>query len=219
VTEETHERNEAGQSPCCGQLGLIDSTLVPFAGFPKRGNRRHGKGQNVSRSSGASGLEQLSSTWRGCRSNPGTGSLADPFAVNPIRRSLALVLTCALAIVVPWMIDGDLLTSVMLSIGWLAVTGLVMGIPILIWSLAEAGVIVVRARLQPPVEQLEISPRVRHVLQRHGFETIESVESVPDAMLLLLSNMDARGVHEIRRAIAVWRYRRWQEQGFPARGA
>jgi hypothetical protein len=42
---------------------------------------------------------------------------------------------------------------------------------------------------------------------------------VPDAMLLLLSNMDARGVHEIRRAIAVWKYRRWQEKGFPVSGA
>lgn len=148
-----------------------------------------------------------------------SGSLPDPFAVNPIRRSAVLVSACAAVIVVPWTIDEDLLTSVMLSVGWLAVTGLVMGIPILIWSLAEAGVAAARARLRPPIEELDISPRVLHVLQRHGFETIESVEAAPDAMLLLLSNMDARGVQEVRRAVALWRYRRWQEQGFPAQGA
>jgi hypothetical protein len=101
----------------------------------------------------------------------------------------------------------------------LAVTGLVMGIPILIWSVVEAGVFMIRRRRRPPVDQLEISPRVLHVLQRHGFQTIASVEAASDAMLLLLSNMDTRGVREVRRAIAVWRYQRWQERGFPAGGA
>jgi hypothetical protein len=44
--------------------------------------------------------------------------------------------------------------------------------------------------------------------------TIASVEEAPDAALLLLSNMDARALREIRRAISLWRYRRWQERGF-----
>jgi hypothetical protein len=35
---------------------------------------------------------------------------------------------------------------------------------------------------------------------------------------MLLSNMDHRGLREIRRAITLWKYRRWQEQGFPATG-
>jgi hypothetical protein len=30
--------------------------------------------------------------------------------------------------------------------------------------------------------------------------------------------MDARGVHEIRRAVNLWKYQRWQEAGFPATG-
>jgi hypothetical protein len=59
---------------------------------------------------------------------------------------------------------------------------------------------------------------VLHVLQRHGYETIESVDTAPDAALMLLSNMDLRGLREVRRAIAVWKYRRWQEKGFPVEG-
>src|SRR5215208_286916 len=75
-----------------------------------------------------------------------------------------------------------------------------------------------RAR-PPPVDQLEISPRVLHVLQRHGYLTIESVETASDPALMLLSNMDTRGLQEVRRAATLWRYRRWQERGFPAGGA
>ena len=39
-----------------------------------------------------------------------------------------------------------------------------------------------------------------------------------DEALMMLSNMDARTVREIRRAINLWQYRRWQEAGFPAGG-
>jgi hypothetical protein len=157
-------------------------------------------------------------TWRGRGAGSDAVSLADPFAVNPIRRSFALVVCCALIIFGPWLINETVATTVMLSVGWLAVTGLVMGVPVLIWSLIEAGILQMRRRMHPPVEALEISPRVIHILQRHGYNTIESVDTAPDAALMLLSNMDARGLREIRRAAAVWRYRRWQEQGFPVAG-
>jgi hypothetical protein len=36
---------------------------------------------------------------------------------------------------------------------------------------------------------------------------------------MLLPNMDPRALHEIRRAINIWKYQRWQEAGFPAKGA
>jgi hypothetical protein len=172
----------------------------------------------VNRHSGISDSQQLMATWRGCRNNPGTGSLADPFAVNPIRRSLTLVCSCALVIFVPWLISEAAVTTVMLSVGWLAVTGIVIGIPVLFWSLGEAGVKIALARLRPPIHGLDISPRVLHVLQRHGYETIQSVDTEPDAALMLLSNMDPRGLREVRRAITVWKYRRWQEKGFPVEG-
>jgi hypothetical protein len=174
----------------------------------------------VARSSGIPDSYQLIATWRGCRGGCSSAStIADPFAVNPVRRSFALVSTCALVILVPWLISDEALTTVMLAVGWLAVTGLAMGIPILIWSVVEACIVFVRARRRPPVDQLEISPRVLHVLRRHGYLTIESVETASDPALMLLSNMDTRGLQEVRRAATLWRYRRWQERGFPAGGA
>ncbi|MCC6792025.1 MAG: hypothetical protein IT336_10075 [Thermomicrobiales bacterium] len=172
----------------------------------------------MNRHTSGSGSHQLMATWRGCRTTSDTGSLADPFAVNPIRRSSGLVVVCVAIVVVPWLIGDAVATTVMLSVGWLAVTGLVMGVPVLIWSLIEAGVLLLRRRMHPPVDVLDISPRLTHILQRHGFDTIERVDAAPDAALLLLSNMDARGVRDIRRAVAVWRYRRWQEQGYPVEG-
>jgi hypothetical protein len=156
--------------------------------------------------------------WRGCRTNPGTGYLADPFAINPIRRSATLVAGCAAIVFLPWFFGDELATTVMLSVGWLAMTGLVIGLPVLLLSLGEELVGTIRRRLRPTVDALEITPRVAHILLRHGYEAIDEVDRAPDAALLLLSNMDNRGLREIRRAIALWKYRRWQEQGFPATG-
>jgi hypothetical protein len=165
-----------------------------------------------------SDLRQLTLIWRGCRNNPGTGSLADPFAENPIKRSFILVVACLATMIIPWMIGDTAMTTVMLSVGWLAVTGLVMGVPILVWSLVEAGYGHIRGRLRPGIEQLEISARLQHLLVRHGYETIAQVEEAPDAALMLLSNMDTRGLREIRRAVTLWRYQRWQERGYPVAG-
>lgn len=142
----------------------------------------------------------------------------DPFAVNPIRRSFGLVAACGLIVFGPLAVGGSFAMSVMVSVGWLAVTGLVIGIPILLWSLAEEGVGLLRRRLRPSVDLLDLSPRVVHILTRHGYEEIEAVDRASDTTLLLLSNMDHRGLREIRRAINLWKYRRWQDQGFPATG-
>jgi hypothetical protein len=30
--------------------------------------------------------------------------------------------------------------------------------------------------------------------------------------------MEARRLREVRRAVSLWKYRRWQEEGFPATG-
>ncbi|HEY8446063.1 MAG TPA: DNA-directed RNA polymerase subunit alpha C-terminal domain-containing protein [Thermomicrobiales bacterium] len=159
-----------------------------------------------------------SEAWRGYQTATSTGQLADPFAVNPIRRSTALVVACSLTVTAPWAFGEGVGTTVMLSVGWLAMTGLVIGIPVLLISLLEAGFTLARRRLRPSVEQLDISPRVQHVLMRHGYHAIADVDRTPDAALLLLSNMDARALREVRRAIALWKYRRWQERGFPVSG-
>jgi Bacterial RNA polymerase, alpha chain C terminal domain len=160
----------------------------------------------------------MAGCWRGARANPGTGQLADPFAVDPIRRSFGLVATCALVLFGPLAIDSKVAALVMLSCGWLAAAGFVIGLPVLLWSVGEWLAIAIRKRLHPTVDQLDISPRVAHILNRFGYHEIEFVDQISDAELMLLSNMDVRAVREIRRAIAIWKYRRWQERGFPARG-
>jgi hypothetical protein len=150
-------------------------------------------------------------------SNPNT-SVSDPFAVNPIRRSAGLVAVCLAMLTVPWMISHQVGTTMMLATGWLAITGLVLGLPILIWCSGEWVVERIHRRMHPGIELLELSPRVEHILARHGIVTIREVESIDDAGLLLLSNMDLRGVKEVRRAVNIWKYRRWQESGFTAVG-
>ena len=172
----------------------------------------------MKRRTGDSDMQQLMAMWRGYRNNPGTGSLADPFAVNPIRRSFALVLGSLIALVVPWLISDAAMTAAMLSVTWLAITGLVFGVPVLVWSLVAAGIKLARTQMLPSIDELDLSPRVKHLLQRHGYDTIDDLESETDAALLMLANLDKRGVREIRRSIALWSYRRWQEQGFPSTG-
>lgn len=144
--------------------------------------------------------------------------LADPFAINPVRRSLGVVLVSALVVFGPLAVGGAVATTAMLAVGWLGVTGLVMGTPILVWSAAEESWRRVDRRFHPGVDQLGLSARVEHVLVRHGYESIDEVDRETDAGLLLLSNLDARGLREVRRAISLWKYRRWQDQGFPATG-
>jgi hypothetical protein len=70
--------------------------------------------------------------------------------------------------------------------------------------------------MHPGIELLGLSPRVEHILARHGILTIREVDAMDDQSLLLLSNMDQRGAREVRRAVSIWKYRRWQESGFTA---
>ena len=152
---------------------------------------------------------------RGAWIGPSGTAHADPFAVNPIRRSAGLVAASAAAFFGPLVVGGPTAATMMLAGGWLGLLGLAIGVPVLGLSLAEAGWRRLSRRLRPPIDLLDLPPRLVHLLRRHGYDSIDLVERTPDAALLLLSNMDLRGVREVRRAIALWRYRRWQEQGFP----
>lgn len=146
-----------------------------------------------------------------------SGSYNDIFAVNPLRRSFYIVASSWAMLLVPtFLLHGDLRALLLIGSGWLAATGIIMCTPILLWCLVEEAVRLVRRRITPPIDQLELGPRAYNLLRRHGFETIEEVERASDASLMLLSNMDARAVREIRRAISRWRYLRWQSRGFPA---
>ncbi len=141
----------------------------------------------------------------------------DLFAVNPLRRSAWVVgVSWALILGPAWLLHGDAQALMLIGVGWLAATGIIMVTPILIWCLVEEAVKLLRRRTNPPIELLDLSPRAANLLRRHGFESIAQVDATSDASLALLSNMDARAIREIRRAISIWRYQRWQERGFPA---
>lgn len=147
-----------------------------------------------------------------------TTSMGDPFAENPIRRS-ATVVGCSVAVLTAALLaGGDATMLLMISVGWMAMTALIVTVPILIWSLTEEIIRRVRVRIVPHIQELDLSPRVEHILLRHGFLTVRQTHEAEDEALLMLSNMDARGLREIRRAINLWRYRRWQAQGFPTGG-
>lgn len=151
------------------------------------------------------------------QSTSSTG-MGDPFSINPIRRSFAVVSFASLILGGGIALGGSATKLVMVSVGWLLISALILTLPILIWSLTEEGVRLLRRRLSPHIEQLGLSARVEHILLRHGYETIRQTHETDDDTLLMLSNMDTRGLREIRREINLWQYRRWQEAGFPAQG-
>ncbi len=141
--------------------------------------------------------------------------LSDPFAVDPIRRSATIVLLSLAILLGPFLVSPEFGAGMMIAVGWLAATGVIFCVPILIWSLIEEAVRMLQRRIQPPVDELNLTPRIIHNLQRHGYATIRAIHLESDTSLLLLSNMESADVRQIRRAINLWRYARWQAQGFP----
>ncbi len=142
----------------------------------------------------------------------------DPFSTNPIRRSLAGAAIGLGVIVLPFLISEDVGATVMLAVGWMAMAMVVFCLPILVWSLVEALVRRATRRLHPPVSELELPARVVHILQRHGIRTIRAAEQLDPAAFHLMANLAPRDIEAVGRAIRLWRYRRWQEAGFPAGG-
>ena len=120
-------------------------------------------------------------------------------------------------LVLPWQISTSLGELAMVTVGWLALTGLVFGVPVLLMSLIEAAIERCRARWHSPVDDLRLSPRVLHILKRHGITTIDDLRHLSDDALLALSNMDRRSLHEIRKRVLLWDYQQWQDAGFPSR--
>lgn len=90
------------------------------------------------------------------------------------------------------------------------------GIPILIFSAAESINAKVRDRLHPPIESIGLSPRITHLLSRHGYRTVQDLRSASDADLQAIANKEWHSLREIRRKLAVDAYRTWQDAGFPA---
>jgi hypothetical protein len=143
-------------------------------------------------------------------------NLSDPFSVDPVRRSAIAVAVCLAIVLTPMLSDHELGVTLMLTVGWLAAVGLVFCVPILIWSAVAEGITIIRRRIHPPIETLNLTPRLLHILHRHGFDTIVAVDKADDPTLSMLANMDPRDVQQVRRAISLWKYARWQAAGFPA---
>jgi hypothetical protein len=142
----------------------------------------------------------------------------DPFSINPIRRSLVAVVGSLGIITLPFLVSEGTGTTVMLSVGWLAMAVLVFSLPVLIWATAEELVAALRRKVHPPISDLDLPQRIVHILQRHGVRTIRAAESLDEASLLLMSNLTPRDAQAVGRALSLWRYRRWQDAGFPAGG-
>lgn len=142
----------------------------------------------------------------------------DPFHTNPIRRSLTGAAIGLAVIVLPFLVSEELGATIMLAVGWLALAMVVFCLPILVWSLIEELVRRTTSRIHPPVSELDLPERVIHILQRHGVQTVRAAERLDPAAFHLMANMGPRDAEAVGRAIRLWRYRRWQEAGFPAGG-
>lgn len=149
------------------------------------------------------------------QSNP----LNDPFSINPIRRSFIGATVSLVIITMPFLISAEVGATVMLSVGWLAMAIIVFCVPIFIWCVIEEAVGIVSRRVHPPVSELDLPLRIIHILQRHNVQTIRAAERLDPAAFHLMANMAPRDAESVVRAINLWRYRRWQEAGFPAEGA
>lgn len=109
-------------------------------------------------------------------------------------------------------------TFILMSFGWLLAPVLVISLTVLLISLVEEVWTAIRRRMYPAIDELDISPRITSLLRRHDLVLIEQVDRAPDAMMLLIPNLDHQGLAEIRRAISLWKYRQWQDAGFPEGG-
>lgn len=143
-------------------------------------------------------------------------NLSDPFSIDPVRRSAIAVTVCLAIVAIPMFLGHEIAVTIMLTVGWLAAVALVFCVPILIWSVVAESIAIIRRRIHPPIESLGLSPRLLHILHRGGFDTVVGVEHTDDPTLMLLANIDQRDVQQIRRAISLWKYARWQAAGFPA---
>lgn len=144
------------------------------------------------------------------------GGNDDLFSVNPLRRSFFITSASWLTIFFPILfLRGDAQALILIGAGWLAAAGIVFVTPIFIWCLLEVAWNHFRRKRHPTVDMLDLTPRAVNLLRRYGYETIASVDRTPDASLMVLPNMDARTLREIRRAVNIWKYQRWQERGFP----
>jgi len=152
---------------------------------------------------------------------PGS-TTSDPFATNPVRKAVGLILVgspAAILTFVPRLLDW-LLQSNPVVAGFVGVfmalsiatwAGLVFGTIILFICAIEGIVIAIHrflTRHLTPVDRLAVSERVCAMLHRRGYHTAEHLFAVPDAELRSHPNFDDRLLREVARALYLWEQER-----------
>lgn len=150
------------------------------------------------------------------------GLTTDPFATNPVRKAIGLILAglpAAVLTFAPHLLDWLLqinpivagFVGVFMALSIATWAGLVFGIIILFICAIEGIVMVIHhvlTRHLTPVDRLAVSERVCAMLHRRGYHTAEHLSVVPDAELRSHPNFDDRLLREVARALYLWEQER-----------
>ncbi|MGI8857197.1 MAG: hypothetical protein ACR2JW_15745 [Thermomicrobiales bacterium] len=145
-------------------------------------------------------------------------STTDPFATNPVRKAIGLILAgmpAAILTFSPHLLDWLLrvnpvvagFVGVFMALSIATWAGIVFGVIILFICTVEGIVTAIHrflTRHLTPVDRLAVSERVCAMLHRRGYHTAEHLSAVPDAELRSHPNFDDRLLREVARAIYLW---------------
>ncbi|MHB8647941.1 MAG: hypothetical protein ACYDAR_19340 [Thermomicrobiales bacterium] len=152
---------------------------------------------------------------------PGS-TTSDPFATNPVRKAIGMILVGAPAAILtftPRLLDSLLQVNPVVA----GFVGLFMALSIATWAGLVFGVIILfictiegiattihcfLTRHLTPVDRLAVSERVCAMLHRRGYHTAEHLSVVPDAELRSHPNFDDRLLREVARALYLWEQER-----------
>ena len=151
---------------------------------------------------------------------PSEPSLNGIFAVNPIRRASGLAVACLLVIAaVVLLLQGGSGrgNALLLIVAALAGAMLLIATMLLLWSVLAEVHRRYRRRTSADLAELRLSVRTENILRRAGYETVADIDGLDDDQLLGLPRMEDHDIRQIRRALSLWTYKRWQDAGFPTR--
>ncbi len=146
----------------------------------------------------------------------------DPFATNPVRKAVGLILAGMPAVIltfIPQLLDWLLQVNpvvagavgVFMALSIATWAGVVFGIIILMICAIEGIVVAIHrflTRHLTPVDRLAVSERVCAMLHRRGYHTAEHLVNVPIAELRSHPNFDDRLLREVARALYLWEQER-----------
>ena len=134
---------------------------------------------------------------------------------HPVLLAAVTVLIC-LAVTAAALVcaQDDRLALWMTCVAALGGACLLIATPVLLWTSVEQLVRWHRRCTSPPLSELDLSVRLANILRNAGYETIRDVERLDTADLMSLRRVEPQEAAQFVRALALYRYRRWQESGF-----